>query len=71
MISRDGLKKLREKFPKGTRVKLVKMDDPQAPPVGECGSVERVDDIGSLVMRWDNGSRLNVVYGEDEVEKVD
>lgn len=71
MLSRDKLKKLREYFPKGTRVKLVKMNDPQAPPAGTLGTVESVDDIGSLVVRWDNGSGLRVVYGEDKVEKVD
>lgn len=71
MISRDELKKLREDFPKGTRVKLVKMDDPQAPPLGCLGTIESVDDIGSLVVCWDNGSGLRVVYGEDKVEKVD
>ena len=29
-----------------------------------------VDDTGSLLMRWDNGSDLNVIYGEDIVRKV-
>lgn len=47
------------------------MDDPQAPQAGALGTVESVDDIGSLVVRWDNGSGLRVVYGEDKVEKVD
>lgn len=70
MISREELKKLREKFPKGTRVRLAKMDDPQAPPIGTCGTVDKVDDIGSLIMQWDNGSKLNVIFGEDIVEKI-
>ena len=26
--------------------------------------------VGSLIMRWENGSGLNVVYGEDLVRKV-
>lgn len=46
------------------------MDDAQAPPVGTKGSVKGVDDTGSLLMRWDNGSGLNVVYGEDLVRKT-
>lgn len=71
MISREKLNKLREDFPKGTRIKLIKMDDPQAPPLGCLGTIESIDDIGSLVVRWDNGSRLRVVYEEDKVEKVD
>ena len=42
----------------------------RAPPVGTKGTVKGVDDTGSLLMRWDNGSGLNVVYGEDIVRKV-
>lgn len=68
--SRDIVEKLRERFPAGTRVELVRMDDAQAPPVGTKGIVEGVDDTGSLLMRWDNGSHLNVIYGEDEVRKL-
>jgi len=46
-------------------VELVKMDDIQAPPVGTKGTVTGVDDIGSIMVSWDNGSSLHVVYGED------
>ena len=28
-------------------------------------------DTGSLLVRWDNGSRLNVIYGEDRVRKLE
>lgn len=41
------------------------MDDVQAPPIGTKGTVVGVDDIGSLLVHWDNGSTLNVLYGED------
>ena len=44
--------------------------DRQAPPPGTQGTVLGVDDTGSLLMRWDNGSGLNVVYGEDLVKKL-
>ena len=62
--------RIRKEYPKGTRVELIQMNDPQAPPVGTQGIVTGVDDTGSLLMRWDNGSGLNVVYGEDKVRKV-
>jgi hypothetical protein len=52
-------------YPKGARVELVWMDDPQAPPIGTKGTVIGVDDIGSILVAWDNGSHLNVAYGED------
>ena len=67
--SREQVKQIRNEFPKGTRVELVSMDDRQAPPPGTKGTVIGVDDTGSLLMRWDNGSGLNVVYGEDVVQK--
>lgn len=70
VISKEALQALRERFPRGTRVELVQMDDPQAPPAGTKGTVEGVDDIGSIMVRWDNGSGLNVVYGIDVCRKV-
>ena len=70
VISRDALQALRERYPKGTRVELVQMDDVQAPPIGTQGTVRGVDDTGSIMVRWDNGSGLNVVYGVDICRKV-
>ncbi len=68
--SRETIERLRREYPAGTRVELVRMDDVQAPPPGTTGEVLGVDDIGSLLMRWSNGSGLNVVYGEDIVRKL-
>ena len=47
------------------------MDDPQAPPIGTHGTVIGVDDIGSIMVRWDNGSGLSVAYGEDSCRRCD
>ena len=71
MISKEAMQTLREQFPRGTRVELVKMDDPQAPPLGTKGTVLGVDDIGSIMVAWDNGGRLNVVFGEDICRKIE
>ena len=68
--NKETVERIRKEYPVGTRVELVQMDDPQAPPVGTKGTVKGVDDTGSLLMRWDNGSGLNVVYREDIVRKV-
>ena len=70
MISKERLNYLRNRFTPGTRVRLLKMDDIQAPPIGTEGTVIGVDDIGSTMVRWDNGSGLSVVYGEDECTEV-
>lgn len=69
--SKRIIEMLRENYPEGTRVRLVHMDDFQAPPVGTLGTVRGVDDMGSIMVRWDTGSSLSVVYGEDCCEKVD
>lgn len=68
--SRELVEQLRREFPRGTRVELLRMDDPQAPPIGTKGTVRGVDDTGSILVRWDNGSGLNVVYGVDVCRKV-
>ena len=69
-ISRETVKRLRQEYPIGCRVVLVKMDDLQAPPIGTKGTVRGVDDVGSIMVRWDNGSSLSVVYGEDICRKI-
>lgn len=61
---------LRVTFPAGTRIELIEMDDPQAPAPGTKGTVNGVDDTGSLLVHWDSGSSLNVIYGIDKVRKV-
>ena len=68
--SKKEIGALRDEYPRGCRVKLVKMNDDQAPPVGTCGTVAYVDDIGTIHVNWDNGSSLGVVFGEDVCRKL-
>ena len=68
--SKDAVERLRKRYPAGTRVRLVSMDDIQAPPVGTLGTVRGVDDAGDIMVRWDNGSGLNVAFGVDEIIKI-
>lgn len=70
-ISRETVERLRRDYPAGCRVELLEMDDPQAPPIGTLGTVVGVDDIGSIMVAWDNGSGLSVVYGMDRCRRID
>lgn len=70
ILNKAIVEMLRNRYHAGTRVELVQMDDVQAPPVGTCGTVIGVDDTGSIMVDWDNGSGLNVVYGIDVCRKV-
>ena len=69
--SHEVVERIRKQYPVGCRVELLRMDDPQSPPVGTKGTVRYVDDIGSLGVAWDNGSSLQVVYGEDLCRRCD
>ena len=68
--NKEQIEMLRKEYPAGTKVELLAMDDKQAPPVGTIGEVMAVDDIGQLVMKWQNGSGLNLIPGEDSFRKV-
>lgn len=69
---RQGIvEKIREQYPEGTEVELVSMNDPYRDmPPGLKGTVKSVDDTGTVFVRWENGSGLGAVYGEDEIRKL-
>ena len=51
----------------GRRVELVRCTDEYTKlSPGERGTVSSVDDMGTVHVVWDNGSRLGLVLGEDE-----
>ena len=68
--SKETVERVRLRYPTGCRVELVQMNDPQAPPSGTYGTVLGVDDIGSVMVRWDTGSGLNGVYGKDICRRI-
>ncbi len=71
-IKKEELEALREKYPPGCRVELVKMDDPyREMPPGLQGVVTGIDDSGSVHVDWQNGSSLAVIFGEDYAVKIE
>lgn len=69
MITNSELRVLRHQFPTGYKVRLIKMNDPFAPPIGTTGVIRYVDDIGTIHVKWENGSGLGVVYGKDVIKR--
>ena len=62
---------IKNKYPAGTRIKLIEMNDPWNPvEPGTEGTVEFVDDIGQIHMKWDNGRTLALVPGQDEFKII-
>ena len=70
MLTRREVEQIKARYTKGLRIELIHMDDPQAPPAGTRGTIITVDDIGDLVVAWDNGCALNVVPGVDRVRII-
>ena len=68
--SREQIAALRERYPHGTKVELLSMDDPQAPLTGTMGEVLGVDDAGQLLVRWETGSSLGLIPGVDSFRIV-
>ena len=61
----------KEMYPKGTRIELISMDDPFAPvEPGTQGTVDFVDDMGQIHMKWDNGRTLALIPSEDVFKKI-
>ncbi len=72
-IDEKTLEHLRAEYKKGSRVELIHMNDPYNTKLkaGEKGTVVAVDDMGTIHVRWDCGSNLGVVYGDDSCRVIE
>ena len=70
--SREEVRLIRERYPVGTRIELISMDDPYNHVLkpGCKGTVTHVDDVGTVFARWDCGSGLGLVPGQDEFRVI-
>ena len=64
------VKRLRELYPVGTRIMLDYMEDIQAVPTGTKGTVDHIDDMGTIHMKWDNGSNLGICPDADRFHVI-
>lgn len=70
-VSEKVLQMLRREYPAGTKVRVIRLDDPYRDiPKGTLGTVQFVDDAGNIHVSWECGSSLSLIYGEDEWEKL-
>ena len=68
--SREQIERLRRKYPVGTMVELRSMEDAQSPPPGTLGRIQGVDDAGSILVSWQNGSSLSLIPEADDFRIV-
>ena len=71
-ISAGYLKSIKDRFPKGARVECIHCADIYHPiESGEKGTVNYVDDIGTIHINWDNGRTLGICLEEDSIKRID
>lgn len=71
MYNEKKIEMLKQRYPAGTRICLDSMEnDPNPIPSGTMGTVVAVDDMGQLIMKWDNGRGLSLIPGEDRFHVI-
>lgn len=67
----ETVARVRAQYLQGVRVELVSMSDAYTQlKAGDQGTVEFVDDTATVFVKWDNGSTLGAVYGEDVIRRI-
>lgn len=69
-ITEDDINRLRKEYPKGTRVYLIEDILGEDLKAGDKGTVYGVDDIGDILVNWDNGSHINLIPEADKFDKL-
>jgi hypothetical protein len=70
-ISKEILNMLRKQYPAGTRVELIKMNDPYTTlKSGDRGTIQFWDDLGTAHVMWDCGSTLGLIFSVDIFKKI-
>jgi len=54
----------------GDWVRLIHMDDMNGVPDGTYGQIYYIDDIGNIIVKWENGSSLALIPDIDEFEII-
>lgn len=69
--SESYLEQLRKQYPKGTKLQLISMRNEKYPILpGTIGEVTHIDDLGSIHMKWQNGSSLALIPEVDSFKVV-
>ena len=72
MIDREKVERIKKQYPEGTRICLDCMGpDPHRMSDGSIGTVDFVDDMGTLFVNFDNGRIMGVVPKADQFHVIE
>lgn len=66
----ETVQAVREAYPPGTQVRLIRMEGEADMPRGLAGTVDHVDDAAGVHVRWENGSSLALLPDTDFFQTV-
>lgn len=70
-LSQGQVERIKKQYPVGTRIEMISMDDPYSPiEPGTQGTIDYVDDVGTLHCKFDNGRTLGVIPSEDSFKTI-
>lgn len=64
------MEKVNSQYKPGTNIRLISMSGESQMKEGLMGTVDFIDDIGQIHMKWENGSSLALIEGVDKFEVV-
>jgi len=67
----ETVQAIREAYPPGTQVRLIRMEGEADMPRGLAGTVDHVDDAAGVHVRWENGSSLALLPDTDFFQTVE
>ncbi len=65
-----NVQRTKKLYQEGMRIKCIDMKDNQAIEPGTLGTVNFVDDMGTIHVTWDNGRTLGIIPGIDNFEII-
>ena len=69
--NKNYLEQLRKQYPVGTKIRLISMRNEKYPILpGTIGEVTHIDDLGSIHMKWQNGSSIALIPEVDSFKVV-
>lgn len=70
-MTREMVNEVKKEYPPGVTVQLVYTRDIKHPiAIGSEGKVIKVDDIGTIHVKWEDGQKIGIIYGEDTIRIV-
>ena len=70
--NKSYLAQLRKQYPVGTKIQLISIRNEKDPILpGTIGEVTHIDDLGSIHMKWQNGSSLALIPEVDSFKVLE